>query len=204
MTNTEQIILDTARAHFVSNGYAGARMQAIADDAGINKALLHYYFRSKGDLYDRVVDGVLDMLVPKIASALRSDGDFWDRVGRLVDVYVDTLLDHPEIPVFIMAELSQKREEFVEKLRSRMVPFEAIAEFIQWMHQEMEEGRLRKVPPHQLMLSVIGMLVFPFMAKPIFQTLLHVDEESFRDLMIERKQFVKDFLRKALIESNEE
>ncbi len=178
-------------------------MQAIANDAGINKALLHYYFRSKGELYDKIVDSVLDTIIPRIASALSSDGDFWQRLERLVDVYVDTLLEHPEIPIFIMAELSQKREQFVKKLRDRAVPFNAVAEFIAWMNDEMESGRVRRVPPHQLMLSVIGLLVFPFIVKPVFQTLMQFDEHSFTQLMNERKQFVMDFLRSALQESDE-
>ena len=198
MKSAEQNILDTARTHFVKHGYAGARMQAIADEAGINKALLHYYFRSKADLYDRIVEDVLDTIVPRIGAAIAEEGDFWARVERVVDVYVDTLLEHPDIPVFIMGELSQKREEFVAKIRARMLPFEATAEFVAQIGHEMEAGNLRSVAPHQLMLSVIGMVVFPFMAKPIFQTLMQYDEESFRELMIERKSFVMGFLKHAL------
>jgi len=103
-----------------------------------------------------------------------------------------------------MGELSQQREHFVEKLRVRFRPFNALNGFIQSLQSEMAEGNLRPVAPHQLMLSVIGMVVFPFMAKPVFQTLMEVEEPAFKQLMHERKAFVMDFLRHALIKCDHE
>lgn len=200
---TEESILTTARAHFVQYGYAGTRMQAIADDAGINKAMLHYYFRSKKDLYNTIVDDVLDTIFPRIASAIESTDNFWSSVEQLINTYIDTLLDHPEIPVFIMAELSHQRDDFIQKLWVRAAPIDAIKEFMMRFQKESEQGRLRPVSPQQLLLSLIGMLVFPFMTKPVFQSMMHMEEGSFRQLMIERKSFVMDFLRSALIEDNE-
>lgn len=202
MSDTEVQILSTARQHFVVHGFAGARMQAIADEAGINKALLHYYFKSKQVLYDRIVDEVMDTVFPRVVQVIESSTDFWSTVDNLVDMYIGLLLKHPEIPVFIMAELSHQRDKFINKLKTRGTSLSAIAVFIARMSEAIEKGEVRPVSPQQFILSFMGMLVFPFMAKPVFQTMMHMEEDGFQQLMLERRTFIMVFLRNALEPDN--
>ncbi|RMG87088.1 MAG: TetR/AcrR family transcriptional regulator [Bacteroidetes bacterium] len=195
---TEQQILEVARRHFVQKGYAGARMQEIADDAGINKAMLHYYFRSKERLYDQVIQDTLDMLLPRLAAAIGGGGTFFERLEQMVSVYIDTLLEHPEIPVFLMSELSGKRAQFVEKIKQRAGHFPAIQSFLGQAVLEMEAGHIRRFPPAHLILNIVGMTVFPFMAKPVFCTIMNFPEANFEALMRERKTLIVQFIRDAL------
>ncbi len=196
--DTEQIILEVARQHFVKNGYAGARMQEIADEAGINKAMLHYYFRSKEKLYHEIISQTLEYIIPRLAAALQSEGDFWEKTERVVHTYIEMLIENPETPSFIMSELSQERERFIKELKSRTANFPAVKTFIKDMMTAMQEGQIRTLPPIHLLLNIMSMCVFPFIAKPVFCTLMEYPENRFEDLMKEREKQVMDFLRHAL------
>ena len=196
--DTEQIILMTARKHFVQKGFAAARMQEIADEAKINKAMLHYYFRSKDKLYQEVVSRTLGLIFPKLALAMTSDGDFLERTRHLVNTYVDAILEHPEIPLFIVSELSQKKAQFVEEIKRQAEFLPAIQAFIGQMMLEMEEGRIRRFPPVQLLLNILSMSVFPFMAKPAIETFFDVSDAQFIMMMNERKSVIMDFVTQAL------
>ena len=196
--NTEKLILQTARKHFVKNGFAGTRMQEIADEAGINKAMLHYYFRSKEKLYQEIIRQTLDMVIPMIVEAFSREGKFWDRVENIVETYINTFIKNPDIPIFIMFELSQKKERFIEEIKKNTHLFPVLQGFIQQINEEVKLGRIKAIAAHHLVLNMLGMTVFPFMAKPIFQTVFDVPEEQFGDIMRERKKIILQFLRSAL------
>jgi TetR/AcrR family transcriptional regulator len=195
---TESHILNTARKHFVRNGFAGTRMQEIANEAEINKALLHYYFRSKTKLYEEVIDATLNTLFPPLVKAMSHSGNFAERLRRIIDAYFSTLIDHPDIPIFILSEISQRQKSFIEKIKTRSELIPAIQSFIIQMSIEMEEGVIRKMAPIQLFLNIVGMIAFPFIAKPIFQTILDIKENDFEELMRERKEVVMEFIETAL------
>jgi len=196
--NTELLILKTARKHFVQNGFVATRMQDIADEAGINKALLHYYFRSKNKLYQQILESILDEVMPKLAKALEHDGSFWERMDKIVHAYIEMLLEQPDIPFFIMTELSQQRATFVEHLKKRAHFFPAMQSFIGQMAEEMQQGNIRTVPPLHLLLNLLGMTVFPFIAKPVFCTIFDYSDKGFEELMQERAAVILDFMKNAL------
>jgi AcrR family transcriptional regulator len=196
--DTEQHILETARKHFVRNGFAGARMQEIADEAGINKAMLHYYFRTKQQLYERITGHVLDQLLPGFAGAIDAEGTVLAKIERMVHVYVSTLTAHPDIPLFIISELSQKRENLAIELQKRAHYFPVLRQFFLQMSQEMEAGKIRKIEPIHLLLNIVGMCVFPFIAKPIFHHIIGVPEAAFDALMKQRAAVIVEFVRQAL------
>lgn len=173
-------------------------MQEIADEAGINKAMLHYYFRSKEKLYHAIVIETLGQIIPKLAAALKQEGSLWERIERVVNTYIDTLVDNPDIPFFIMSELSQKRERFVLELKQRAQYFPAIKGLLMQITQEIQAGNIKPIPPLHLILNIMGMTIFPFMAKPVFCTILDFPEQDFGELMEERKVVIVEFLKSAL------
>lgn len=195
---TENTILKVARKQFIQRGFAATRMQEIADEAGINKAMLHYYFRSKEKLYQEIIGLALDATIPKFAAAMEQEGQLMERVEHVVDIYISTLIEQPDIPIFIMHELSQKRERFVEELKRRARYFPAVQSFMVHMMAEMKAGKIREISPIHLFLNIMGMTVFPFIAKPVFCTVLEVSEQNFEQLMKERKAAIMDFVSAAL------
>ncbi|MEL7119509.1 MAG: helix-turn-helix domain-containing protein [Bacteroidota bacterium] len=194
----ENKILEVARKQFVNNGYAATRMDEIAKEAGYNKALVHYYFRSKEKLFREIIVQILNTFIPRVTYALKQEGTFWEKTELLLDTYLTLFLEQPDIPFFMMSELSQKRENFVIEIKKRASYFPAITDYILQMHKEMEEGKLRKIPPVHLLLNVMSMTVFPFISKPVFATILEYSDEEFEHLMKERKEIVMDFLKHAL------
>ena len=105
--STEDKILEAAKNVFVAKGMEGARMQEIADEAGINKALLHYYFRSKEKLFEAIFSKIIQFAFPEITRIAQSNEPFISKIEQVVDAYIDLLIKHPFIPGFIMKELNR-------------------------------------------------------------------------------------------------
>ena len=196
--DSRQIILDTALKHFVQKGFAATRTKEIAEETGFNKALLHYYFRTKDQLYQEVLQQTINKVLPRLAKAMSTDGPFMERVEHLVHSYIDILIENPELPLFVMSELSQQKESFIQAIQKQAGYFPAIFSFIQQMNEEMESGQLRSIPPMQLILNILGMSVFPFMAKPMINNIFGVADGDFITLMEERKTIIVDFVKYSL------
>ncbi|MEM6376641.1 MAG: TetR/AcrR family transcriptional regulator [Bacteroidota bacterium] len=196
--DNQQIILDIALKHFVQKGFAGARTQEIAKEAGVNKAMLHYYFRTKDKLYQEVLQQTINKILPRLAKAMTSEGSFMERTEHLVHSYIDILVENPELPLFVMSELSQKRESFTDEVKRQTGYFPAIFSFIEQMNDEMDSGQIRKIPPMQLLMNILGMSVFPFMAKPMINNVFGIADEQFIILMEERKKLIVDFIKHSL------
>lgn len=196
--DNEQKILTEARKQFVQKGFAGVRLIDIATEVGTTKAMVHYYFRTKKNLYDQITGNVLDQLMPKLAGAMSTDGPVLVKIEGMVNTYISLLTEQPDIPFFIMSELSQKRENFILELKKRAHYFPVIQVFFQEIQAEMKAGTIRKMDPVHLLLNVVSMSVFPFMAKPVFSNLLDIPDAGFAMLMQQRKTVILDFVKQAL------
>ena len=197
--NTEALILKAAKAEFINNGYAGARMQAIADAANINKAMLHYYFRSKDQLFSKIMEESVSLMAMQIIPAFLGDRSVIEKFNVLVNNYIDTINKNPYIPLFILGELSRGQQNFQEQLKSKMFENDVFSNFIQQIEEEQNQGRLKSIPPHHIMLTVMSLLTFPFIAKPVFINLLDIDEKDYTEMMKQRKVIVIDILHSFLV-----
>src|SRR5690349_22190096 len=99
--STQDRILDAARKVFVRKGMAGARMQDIADEAGINKALLHYYFRSKEKLFEQIFKELSFQFLPRVNAIFESDGSLFEKIEMFCSEYISKMIENPFIPLFI-------------------------------------------------------------------------------------------------------
>src|SRR6478672_8925324 len=102
----EQRILDAAHKVFIRRGTAGARMQEIADEAGVNKALLHYYFRNKSRLADAIFQRVAGGIFARVIEVARSDAQLEDKVRLIIGAYLDQLSRTPYAPGYVLGELN--------------------------------------------------------------------------------------------------
>ncbi|KAA2239483.1 TetR/AcrR family transcriptional regulator [Chitinophaga agrisoli] len=195
--NTEEQIIAAAKKIFIQKGLAGARMQDIADEAGINKAMLHYYYRSKEKLFDIVFDEALGKLIQRLGQMIRTNMPLEDKIRGIVRSYIEGLVENPHIPLFVLNELQQQPELLITKFKSRP-DFPDLHQFLVEIAKASEAGIIKKISPVQLLLNILGMCVFPFVAKPLLQGIVGVDEVQFRLIIEERKQFVGDFIMAAL------
>lgn len=189
---SEATILDAARAVFTEKGMAGARMQEIADRAGINKAMLHYYFRSKEKLFDRVFQEAFQQFWPKIEMQLNADVNPKLLIKGIIESYVELFLEKPYLPNFIISELTRDPER-VEKLmrESGIAPMQ----LVKYVQHQMEQGVMNQMDPRELFINVIGLCVFPFAARPLVSRIIwDNDQDSYTDFLKSRKKSVFQFV----------
>lgn len=198
--STEDKIMEAAKNVFVTKGMDGARMQEIADEAGINKALLHYYFRSKERLFDAIFGEIIKFAFPKITRILQSDSGIVIKIEQFIDAYMEILLKHPFIPGFIMKELSRDPSG----LFKLVVKFGLNPQIVLTQIQEsMNRGEIRPMDPRHLAINVVSMCVFPFAARPILNFLLFKDNpEALQAFYAERAVVIKQFVIKAIVTEN--
>lgn len=190
--STEEKILNAARKVFTTKGMAGARMQDIADEAGINKALLHYYFRNKEMLFETIFTKLSQGFWQQISSIFDSDEPLFTKIQSFCGIYIDKVLQNPYLPLFIMYELNQRPVNFVKKMFQNNPPNPA--KLIAQIQVEVKAGNIRPIAPQQLIMNMISMCVLPFIGKPMFMSVMNMDEKTFTDLMQKRKTEVPEFI----------
>lgn len=196
--DTENAILIAAKKIFIKKGYSGARMQEIADAADINKAMLHYYFRSKDQLFSKIMEGAVSLMASQIIPSFVGQTSVIEKLETLVHNYIDTVNKNPYIPLFIISELSRGQQNFQTQLKSKMVENDVFSGFMQQILTEQKQGKINDIPPHHIMLTVMSLLTFPFIAKPVFVKMLDIPEDDYAQMMNERKSIVIDLLNKFL------
>jgi len=195
--NTEQKILEAAHTVFIRKGMDGSRMQEIANEAGINKALLHYYFRTKQKLFEAIFKQVLNKAFPGIKEFLYSDIPIEIKIGAFVEKYMELLIQNPFIPMFILKEINRDPESLAAVIKNQGVnPHEVFASF----EKEMDKGNIRRINPKDLLVNMLALSIFPVAAKPLM-TVMFFDnnEEDYKSFLAERKNTVKEFILNSIL-----
>jgi TetR/AcrR family transcriptional regulator len=190
--NTETEILIAAKEIFQQKGMAGARMQEIADKAQINKALLHYYYRSKQLLFEAVFKSAFTLLAPQLNKVLNDDSDLFEKIRRFTENYVSFVIKHPYLPNFVIQELN-KNPEFVQKLRSEK-SFPSIDKFKLQVSDAIKQGVIKPIEAEQLFINIISLNIFPFIGEPLLMALVNVDKDSYNKILENRKTEVAEFI----------
>ncbi|WP_299530702.1 TetR/AcrR family transcriptional regulator [Ulvibacterium sp.] len=196
---TEQKILEAAKSIFIQKGFAGARMQEIADKAEINKAMLHYYFRSKRKLFEGIVSANMQIMAPKLSAVLNANGTVYHKLCLLVDTYIDTIIQNPDMPMFLLHEMAQGNKDSIEKMKQIIDDGHSLLKFMDQMREEQEKGILKPIPPSHIMLTTMSLIVFPFIARPIFERMLEIPSDIYIKMMSERKQIVKEIIKSSFM-----
>lgn len=195
--STEEKILDAAKTVFIAKGMDGARMQEIADEAGINKALLHYYFRSKERLFEAIFSQIVKYAFPEITRIISSDEPIVSKIEQVIDAYLGLLLKHPFIPGFIMKELSRDPSGLFKMVVKFGFNPQIVLDQIQ---KAMDNGEIKKMDPRHLVVNIISMCVFPFAARPILNHLIFKDDtKALENFYSERATVVKQFVIDAIV-----
>jgi TetR/AcrR family transcriptional regulator len=195
--STEEKILNAAKSVFVRKGMDGARMQEIANEAGINKALLHYYFRNKQKLFEAIFKNVFRQIFPDIRSFISSDLPIEDKVNIFVDKYITLLLKNPFLPSFILKEIQRDPEFPASMIKSQGIDQ---YELLNMLDREMEAGHIRKMDPKELIINILGLIIFPFAAGPLMAIMFfEKDQKAYKDFLIKRKEEVKEFILNSIL-----
>jgi TetR/AcrR family transcriptional regulator len=194
--NTEEKILAAAKKVFLKEGMAGARMQDIADEAGINKAMLHYYFRSKEKLFERIFTELSQHFFPRLIGIFESDASLFRKIELFVGEYIDQMQRTPYLPIFVLNEVNRQPETFIKKMMGNRKP--PVKKFVDDVQDEIKKGIIKPINPLQLLLNIISLCVFPFVAKPMFQLVTNIDRTMFDKILEQRKGEVSKFIIDAI------
>ena len=194
---TEQRILETAKKVFLLRGLDGARMQDIANEAGINKAMLHYYFRDKERLFEKVFDSIAEKIVPDLTAIVEQDVPIIVIIDRIIYRYIDFVAENPQVPLFMISELT-KDPERVKNLLNHTQNFSKMQGFGIKLMQEMQAGTIKQINPLHLITNIIAMCIFPFIAQPMIQNVMKISDEDYAFFLSQRKEQVSLFVHAAL------
>lgn len=195
--NTEEKILNAAKTVFIQKGMDGSRMQEIADKAGINKALLHYYFRTKQKLFEAIFKTVFNQIFPNIMGMVHSELPIEEKLGIFIDNYINLLQKNPFLPTFILKEINRDSVFLATVIKSNGINPKEIFEMFE---KEMEAGKIRKMNPRDLMINILSLSIFPFAAKPLIKIMLFDDDKkAYNDFLKKRKDTVKEFILYSIL-----
>lgn len=195
--DTEQQILKTARKVFIEKGLAGARMQDIANQAGYNKALLHYYFTSKDKLFDIVFEQEFGNFFSSLAHVIASGLPLFEKIEKVVELDIERLRQFPGLPMFVLNEVSRNPEVILKRLKN--VPTDQALGILQkQINAEVKKGNIRKIEAGQLIINIQSLCIFPFLAKPMVRGLMKMDEKTYQDMIQKRKTEVARFIINAI------
>jgi AcrR family transcriptional regulator len=190
--NTEQTILEAAKKIFIRKGMDGARMQEIADEAGINKSLLHYYFRTKDKLFEAIFTEAILKLVPNIMEMMKSDLPLFTKIEIFTGNYIDAFTENPFVPGFIMHELSRDPSKIVNMVKNAGINPQP---FFDQVKREADAGNIIAVDPYHLIVNMLSMCIFPFVATPVLMNVLFKNNaESYSQFISQRKKEVPEFI----------
>ena len=196
-TGTEEKILAAARKVFTTKGMAGARMQDIADEAGMNKALLHYYFRDKEKLFETVFLAEAQKFFPTINAIFASEKPLFEKIETFVSEYIDEMVENPYLPWFVINEINRDPDQFMYKIWGKdNLP--KPGKLLEQIEAEIKAGRIRPISPVHLLMNMISMTIFPFVGKPMFVRNLRLSDKQFREIMEQRKKEIPSFIINAI------
>ena len=186
--STEEKIRKAALKLFTRKGYAATRTRDISEEAGINLALLNYYFRSKEKLFELVMVEILQNFFRGIAQIFNQEKTtFEEKVRIFVESYTELLLHQPDLPLFIFHELRMNPERLASKVGLDEV-FKSF--FFKQLLHKLKTRKIAAVHPLHYLMNLIGMCVFPFIASPLLKHVARVDARTFAALMEERKTLI--------------
>ena len=194
--STELAILIAAKNVFSVKGKDGATMQEIANEAGINKALLHYYFRSKDLLFERIFFEEVKKFSPILKNAIDQEVDLYQKINNICEAYIIMSIENPFVPVFVIGELNKQPDLFIQKMFDGDLPdFPKLALEIK---MEVDAGNIRPILPQHLIMNMMSMCVFPFLMKPMFIVGMKIDKDLFQNLMLQRIKEVPKFTLESI------
>jgi AcrR family transcriptional regulator len=196
-TSTEEKIKNAARTVFHKKGFAATRTRDIAEEAGINLALLNYYFRSKEKLFDIIMLESMQGFFKMVKDVFNNDKTTLDnKIELVVTNYIDLLIENPDIPMFILSEIRQHPGELIAKMGLKEIVMQSY--FMKQFQQATKDGKIVPIHPLHFIMNIMGMTVFPFVGSPLIKGIGNLSEKAFNEMMTERKTLIPKWIKATL------
>lgn len=187
--STEEKIKDAAKKVFTKKGFAATRTRDIAEESGINLALINYYFRSKEKLFDIVILEQMQLFIHSVMGIVNDPATtLQEKIEKLTSHYIDMLIRNPYIPIFILSEINADPKKLIEKVGFNKISHDELYLVKQW--KEFAKVKKLKINPIHIIINVLSMTIFPFVASPLLRSRTGISMEEFNRLMEERKKLI--------------
>lgn len=193
-TSTEEKIKNAARTVFHKKGYAATRTRDIAEEAGINLALLNYYFRSKEKLFEIIMFETLFGFMQNLVMVMNDEKSTLEKKVELTALnYIDLIIKEPNIPIFMLSEIRNRPDNLLEKLPVKQLIMNS--SFFMQHQKAVAAGKIIEPNPLHFLMNLIGLVVFPFIAEPLLKGIGGLNDTQFNKLMQERKKLIPVWIK---------
>lgn len=192
--NTEATILKCAEEVFLERGFDGAKTTEIAKRAGVNHAMIHYYFRTKKNLFNVIFEEKISLLASSFSASFAQDIPFFDKVRHTVETHFDFIAENPRLLMFLYTEIvndDERKQMMATNILPKAKGF--LDELEKGIAEEISKGTIRDIRPIEVLLNIIALNVTTFLAFPLMEVVLGKGDEVTR-IMAERKESNVDFI----------
>lgn len=187
-TETENLIKETAKRVFFSKGHINASTKEIAKEAGVNRALIHYYFRSRDFLFNMVLEEAMRNVTGKMTAILGSDLDLRSKVKGFIDIFIQEMAEFPYLETFMVTEIAKNPEKMSELHPKNADQVRALLD--QQIEGEIAAGRLSAITTDHFIVNLMSLCNYPLIAKPVIQTIFGYDENAYKKFLVDRRKVV--------------
>jgi AcrR family transcriptional regulator len=192
--NTEKKIRQVAKRIFTERGYSGTKIRDVAEEAGVNIALLNYYFRSKERLYQSILNENFEEYACAISESLNAkDLPLETRIRRYVSQLIDQLKENPDLPFFIMSECRNNSQFCKDILTKKWKRFEE-SELARQLKEEAQKGNIHPIDPIMFEHIMNSQIVMPFLGMPFLQHIHGFQSDDFTQFMEKQKEIIPDLV----------
>ncbi|MBS1543645.1 MAG: TetR/AcrR family transcriptional regulator [Bacteroidetes bacterium] len=193
---TEEKILDAASMVFTKKGFAATRTEDIARQAGMNRALLHYYYRDKQTIFNIIFETRFSEFFKGLFVIFDAGNiSFFEKIRRMIHHEINTLLKHPDLARFVINEIAQDPERLLKHgSKIGINPRILIEAFEKQTEEEIKNGTIRPIEGRMLLIHIMSLCLYPFVARPVLETLMQLNSEQFTALMERRKEETYEFI----------
>lgn len=195
--STEEKIKQAAKRLFTQKGFAETKTREIAEESGINLALLNYYFRSKQGLYDIIMKENMASFKQGLAELFGDTQlDVYQKIEKLAHYYIDEFIINPDLPMFIvntiyMAGNDSTILEEDETSASRKI-------FVNQIKELVAQRKIKPIHPAHILSNMMGLIIFPFVIGPLLKKRANINDKAFVEMMKERKKLIPVWIKSML------
>ncbi len=197
--SAEKKILKAAIKAFIKNGFDGTRTQDIANDAGVNKALLHYYFKTKEQLFQAVFEDTMSDFVEKMLAIKDSDNEIRVKIEAIIDNYFDFYTNNTEKVLFVLNEMNKNPERFVKTIQNTQ-NFAGMQQFSSFLQKEMLIGTIKTMHPIHFIINIISLCAYTPLAAPMIKMISGLSDADFEKFLTQRRQVIKKIIMENTFE----
>jgi len=198
--SAEKKIIIAARQLFYKKGYDGTRMREIASTAGVNLAMLHYYYRTKEAIFMIVFEEAFGKLFKNIHKALSAECGFFEKIRQMVYSYADLASENPELPMFVMHEASKNPElvaTMINRGKAKNPTTIDLSMFLEEVNQAIEDKLIKPIDPRLFFMDILSLSALPYLSVGILEPLFDSREEI-NNILSCRKEHFADMLISAV------